>query len=199
MIKAIIFDFGGVFSNYGSFAPFVKFYASKFDKDIDEFYEVIRKHYRDARVNKISGNQFWKEVAKYLGNEPEQVQKDCMKFFGFNEKVRELAVKLKKHYKLGILSNHVENWFDLELKKHKLYDLIDEVVVSYEEKMVKPEEEFYLLIVNRLNVKPNECVFIDDQYRNLVSADKLGIKVVHFRDIEQVKEDLKKLNVNLND
>ncbi len=199
MIKAIIFDFGGVFSNYGSFAPFVKETASKYNKDQDEFYKILRKNYQSARINEISGEQFWKNVAKYLGIGSKQLRKECRSFFGFNEEVKKLAVKLKKRYKLGILSNHIEDWFNLEIKKHKLKDLMDAIVVSYEEKMFKPNKAFYLIITKRLNIKPKECIFIDDQLPNLKSADELGMKVVHFKNISQTIEDLKKLNINLND
>ena len=95
-----------------------------------------------------------------------------------------------------ILSNYGKKTF--ELTKDTALDflpLTDGAIFSYTVKQIKPDIEIYETLLNQYQLKPEECVFIDDRMENIEGAKKAGIHGICFETIEQVKEDLKKYNV----
>jgi 2-haloacid dehalogenase len=68
-------------------------------------------------------------------------------------------------------------------------------VVSGEEKTRKPFPEFYKILLQRYQVKPNEAVFIDDNLRNVKAATELGIKSIFYQNASQLITALKSFNV----
>ena len=52
---------------------------------------------------------------------------------------------------------------------------IDGWVVSYEYKLVKPDEEFFKVLFNKFNLNPEECFFVDDKEKNINAGKKLGM------------------------
>ena len=81
--------------------------------------------------------------------------------------------------------------------KNSFFELFDGGVVSYEEKIIKPEEEIYRLILKRYNLEPSETIFIDDTKANVEGASKLGITTVFLENPNTLREELRKLNLNI--
>lgn len=69
-------------------------------------------------------------------------------------------------------------------------------ILSYQEKVVKPMPEIYQMLIDRYDLVPEECVFMDDTVVNLTGAEKFGIHTIHFRDREQAIEELRRLGVD---
>ena len=74
-------------------------------------------------------------------------------------------------------------------------DYVDGGILSYRDKMVKPEPGIYRLLLERYDLKPEECVFLDDTEKNLEAAEAFGIYTIHFKNKEQAEEELKKIGV----
>ena len=77
--------------------------------------------------------------------------------------------------------------------KYPILDLIEERVISGEEKVLKPNAEIYEILLRRFNIKPEESVFIDDNVNNISVGEAVGIQGVIFKDTEQLKMDLERL------
>ena len=77
--------------------------------------------------------------------------------------------------------------------KYPILDLIEERVISGEEKVLKPNAEIYEILLRRFNIKPEESVFIDDNVNNIKGGENVGIQGVIFKDAEQLRTDLEKL------
>ena len=91
----------------------------------------------------------------------------------------EIIKKLKKDYKVGILSNNVQEWIVQVLKNYKIEDLFDAVIVSSKVGARKPDALIYFEALKRLSVKPKESVFIADEVsEDLVPATGLGMKTI---------------------
>jgi HAD superfamily hydrolase (TIGR01509 family) len=99
---------------------------------------------------------------------------------------------LKPHYKLGILSNAGADWLQTIFTQEQI-KLFDATVLSYQVGMVKPNPRMYEVIAERLNVSPTNCVFIDDQQGYCRAATDVGMKVVWYQNVAQMKTDLKKI------
>jgi len=98
-------------------------------------------------------------------------------------------------YKIYALTNWSAETFPIAVEKFDFLNWFDGVVVSGTEGMRKPAPEFYQLLLNRYNARADESLFIDDNYRNVVAAENLGIQSIHFISPEQLKTELQKRGV----
>jgi len=98
-------------------------------------------------------------------------------------------------YKIYALTNWSAELFPHAISRYDFLNWFDDIVVSGAEKMRKPAPEFYQLLLDRNNVKPEEAIFIDDNYRNVLAAEKLGIKSIHFTSAEALKARLADLGI----
>lgn len=71
-----------------------------------------------------------------------------------------------------------------------LFDRFRDIVVSGDEKLVKPDPAIYHLSLARFGLEPHEAVFIDDNEANVLAARALGIRSVHFQDVESTRREL---------
>jgi 2-haloacid dehalogenase len=140
---------------------------------------LIQKHpHHETNIRAFYGR--WIEM---LGNA----------FEGTVEIFKEL--KESNKYKIYALTNWSAETFPMAQQKFDFLNWFDGVVVSGAEKMRKPTPEFYQILLDRYNVKAQESLFIDDNYRNILAAEKLGINSIHFTSPEQLKEELLKRGI----
>ncbi|MBE6053517.1 MAG: HAD family phosphatase [Clostridium sartagoforme] len=100
-------------------------------------------------------------------------------------------------YNIYYLSNFHELAFHKVTKVNKFFELFDGGVVSYAEKLLKPEKEIYKMILDRYKLNPSETIFVDDMEANVEGAKKLGIKAILFKDAKKLKEELNNLNIKI--
>jgi 2-haloacid dehalogenase len=98
-------------------------------------------------------------------------------------------------YRIYALTNWSAETFPVAFERFEFLKWFDGIVVSGAEKMRKPTPDFYHILLNRYHVKAGEALFIDDNYRNILAAEKLGIQCIHFTSAEQLEEELKKQGV----
>ena len=109
-----------------------------------------------------------------------------------------ILMSLKKNgYKIYYLSNFHQLAFAEVTKKNSFFELFDGGVVSYEEKLIKPEEDIYKLVLDRYKLNPSETIFIDDTKVNVDAANSIGIKGILFKDSEKLREELNSLEVKI--
>ena len=110
-----------------------------------------------------------------------------------NNEILEIIKDIKeKGYNTYVLSNAPLD-IDKYLKDKKLNQLFDGVILSASEKLMKPNQEIYELILNRFNLDAKESIFIDDKLENVEAAKKIGIGAFQFnyKNIEALKEYIK--------
>jgi len=100
---------------------------------------------------------------------------------------------LQNQYRTGLLSNAFSDLRRMLFDVWKIADAFDELVISADEGVMKPDPQIYLLAVDRLNVAPENAVFIDDFERNIIAAREFGLHGILFRSPEQVRQDLNDL------
>ena len=120
---------------------------------------------------------------------------------GFNHKVKEVLKKLKdsNSFKLIALSNvNSSHWDYLLNQKWGFIEYFDELILSHEVHMTKPEKKIFDYAIEKAGCKPEEILFIDDGLNNVVSAKKLGIVGIHFSTAKDLIEELRQLGIRIN-
>jgi putative hydrolase of the HAD superfamily len=112
-----------------------------------------------------------------------------------NQELVVLIHKLRPNYKVGLLSNA---WGDLRQvldTRIPIGHLFDDLVISAEVGLGKPDPRIYHLAVERLGVQPNEAVFVDDVLANVEAASAIGLNAIHYQNNPQLFSDLVKYNI----
>lgn len=210
-IKAIIFDVGGVLSlskspeeshNKETKTKGVHEYiAKKIGFSLDGWFDTIEPFHNKAIKGKISEKEILKKLSERTSVPEKKLRKIIFnaysKNFKKNKKLYKKAFKIKKKgYKIAILS---DQWpiGRRAVMNPKISKKFDVVVVSYEVKLRKPNPEIYDLTLKKLNLKPRECIFIDNHEWNLKPARKKGMKTILFKNNKQLFGQLSKLNINI--
>lgn len=190
MIKAIIFDLGGVVIENGVYVAYQKW--PEFEQTFKEKYLI------SAERGKISTRKLWKNLSLDLPQlKMKEIENYIFKNFVPIPEVFKIAKRLKENYKIALLTNNLAEWFSLLDKKYKLSKIFKNLIVSAKVGIRKPEREIYLLTASRLKVNPQECLFIDDLPENIEGARKAKMRTILFRGPTRLKEELKKLGIKL--
>ncbi len=96
------------------------------------------------------------------------------------------------HYRVVALTNWSAETFPIALDRFEFLQWFEGIVVSGAENTRKPFEEIYQHTLDRFKMQAQECLFIDDNLRNVEGAKALGIQGYHFTTPQQLKEDLLK-------
>lgn len=187
MVKAIIFDCFGVLTTEG----WLNFKEKHFGNS-PELLEQATDLNKRANLGLLSDNEFINQVSG-LANVSEDETRKSLRSNVPNEPLFDyIKNQLKPSYKIAVLSNASANWLP-DLFSSEQIKLIDQAVLSYEAGVVKPDPRSFEVAAEKLGVKPEECVFIDDQERYARAATGVGMKAVWYRDFGQMKADLEKI------
>lgn len=96
-------------------------------------------------------------------------------------------------YHVYLLSNYGRTAFEATSKELGFISLVDGMVISYEVKYVKPEPEIYQALFDKYNLKPEECVFLDDREENIRAAERFGMHGIVVQSKEQADEELRNI------
>jgi len=100
-------------------------------------------------------------------------------------------------YNTYALSNFPETPFEYVHSKYDFFKFFDGLVISYQEKLIKPEEEIYKTLLQKHNLIAGECLFIDDTEIFCLEAQKLGINTILFDLNLDLKSELKKFKIKI--
>lgn len=201
MIKAIIFDYGNVIHKWDN-DIFLNKIIKKSNKNYNYIKDVVfgSKLYRKLDSGVISPTKFFeivKEQCNLLMSKDEFFKAYSDRIFEKITTSIDLAKGLMKNYRVSLLSNTNKIDSDNVIKKSELFTLFDTVTLSFEVKSAKPDKEIFLDALKKLNLKPNECVYIDDIKEYSEAASKIGIHGIHYTSYENLIKELKKLNIKV--
>ena len=146
--------------------------------------------------NLISEEAFWKKIAKLNNMDPSKIPKNLWRegyenLTEVNRDVVFLIKKLKKKYKMAIVSNSIK-FHEKINKKRGILDLFDVVIMSHKVALTKDAKDIFLLAARKLKVKPSESIFIDDVKDFVKVAESAGMNGVVFKNAAQLRADLEK-------
>jgi len=199
-IKAIVFDYGGVietsdFDLFKKIADYLGADKKEFNKiylTFNHLYNVEGKEMKD--VLSLVAEKF-NATSEQIAN-IHKLCEESERSWKVNEKILFLIKKIKKNYKVGVLSNFSSKLRDI-MKDQGTINLFDVIVISNEVGYQKPQPGIFQILFNKLGVKSNEVVFIDDAKSSLFGAEEIGYIPILFTSNEELEKTLNKLGVKI--
>ena len=186
MIKNIIFDIGSVIAYFDE-DEVVKTYSD--DKEVQEFLKENVIHSPEwVKYGLIDlGYVSLEDMGHIICDRTEHVHDDMV-----------MDLSVNHGYRVYILSNTNEKAMARHNEKH-LEDLVDGSVLSYLVHSVKPHTGIYKELLNKYNLNPSECIFLDDRKANTDTANSLGMIGINVvpNSYDDIISSLKKYNINV--
>ena len=188
MIKNLLFDLGGVIMDIRRLNCVASFERLGM-KDADSFLgEYSQKGpFLQLEEGAISEEQFRDAVRQFIDGEVSDEQIDsafCDFLVGIPVHRLKQLRQLKQQYKIYMLSNTNSIMWrsriaeDFRQEGLEREDYFDGIVTSFEAKSIKPDAKIFHTVVEKLGVKPEETLFLDDSRKNLDAAAELGFKTL---------------------
>jgi 2-haloacid dehalogenase len=193
-IKNIVFDFGGVLLDWNPRHLYRTFFGD--EKEMEYFLANICTEKWNAEQDK--GRSFSEGIKLLQSRHPqyrEAIQLFTDKWEDMLKSEMPDSVKLLRelkdqNYRIWGLTNWSAETIQIAYRKHDFFKLFDGIVVSGEEKLIKPDIRIYKVLLDRYLLKAEESVFIDDNPANIKAAQELGFKAILFDNIVNVRERL---------
>ena len=193
-IQAVIFDLGGVLLRTEDPTPRREL-AARLGLSREQIYYHIfdSPSARQATLGQISVDEHWESIRRGLGISVEDFPAVRQAFWAGDRLDTDLVESiraLRPRYKTALLSNA---WGDMRsylTGRWNVADAFDDVVISAEVGIAKPDPRIYRLALERLGVTAGEAVFVDDFLENIEAARALGLHTVHFRTPDQARDEL---------
>jgi putative hydrolase of the HAD superfamily len=199
MIKALISDFGGVLVRTRSGdsrraleqrlgLPPNTIEARVFSSDLS----------LKAMCGGASEDELWRTLERELdlprfGLTRQEFQDEFFVEDYLDEDLVALIRSVRPSLKTGLISNAWDGLREVLRTRVPIADAFDEIVISAEEKIAKPDPRIYHLALERLGVKADEAIFLDDFSENIDAAKALGLIGIHFRSSAQAQRDIRAL------
>ena len=201
---ALIVDWGGVLTN--GLDHMLTNWTGHENIDLDIYYRVFNdwlgpEAEKELRINPVHALETGQmsvpdfeihlaEALLTLGGIKVESQGLLNRMFDFFEHAPDMNGLVHRARKKGIKTALLSNSWGNSYPRHGWDDMFDEVVISGEVGMRKPDANIYHHTLNRLKIKPNEAVFVDDLPHNIKAASDLGMIGILHVDYETTKMEI---------
>ncbi|MFA4992718.1 MAG: HAD family phosphatase [Candidatus Omnitrophota bacterium] len=204
-IKVVLFDLGNVLVDF-NLEPAIKRISNFCNKGPDG----ISRLFLDSGVTgsfekgELSPEEFYKQAKDILdiklGYESfVHIWNEIFFFSSKNRAVYHIANRLKKNYRICLLSNTNILHYNYIKDNFPVFSIFERLFLSFEMGAAKPDKLIYQKVTSALCVWPENIFYTDDRPELIKSASGLGIKSFIFTSAEQLIKDLTGLNIVLGD
>lgn len=199
-IKAVVFDFGNVLLEWNPRHVYRRYFLNN-EEAMEEFLREV--DFMEWNAQQDKGRTFAEGVTELSRQFPQYSDLIQAYYDNWTDSIGdyfsgtvEIMKRLKKAgYPLFGLSNWSAETFPIAREKYDFFNLLDDIVISGEVGMIKPEPEIFELLLEKIGKPANECLFIDDSMTNIEQARKMGFITVHFESPEQLEKELHELKL----
>jgi epoxide hydrolase-like predicted phosphatase len=195
-ISAVIWDLGGVLLRTEDLSS-RQALADRLGKPREELENLVFNGDSGdrAQLGEISVDQHWDNIRRIVGLDAAGISEFRRQFWEGDQldvELVDIIRGLRGRYKTGLLSNAFSDLRQV-ITRLNFSDAFDEMIISSEEHLMKPDPRIYQVALQRLGVAAQEAVFIDDILQNVEGARSQGVKAIHFRQRSQALDELEQL------
>ncbi len=195
-IRALVLDYGGVISKPQN-PENVSNMLQIINQDTSDF-RIIYREKRDNYDNgKLSGDEYWHSILQHYGleqiscNVTKLIQEDIESWTQIDDSmIQFIKESREKLHTLAIISNMTRDCLIFMKKHFQWLELFDELTFSCEFGKNKPDPKIYQAFLSRIEIPPQECLFVDDLVENVDGAMKSGMNVIHFKSFLQFRQEV---------
>lgn len=199
-IKTIVFDLGGVLIDWDP----AYLYRKMFDDPKEMEYFLTEVCSPKWNVEQDAGRS-WEDATNLLLPQFPKYEKEIRAFFGrWTEMLggpidgtvdilRE--IKESGQYRLYALTNWSAETFPYALERYDFLQWFEGILVSGTEKMKKPEQRIYQLLLDRYDIEGQKALFLDDSAANVKGSIDAGMPALRFQNPAQLRKDLQQKGV----
>ena len=185
-VKAIIFDFGGIFIDL-NYAATINAFKQLGIENFDELYSQAQQSnlFDNYETGKISSQRFINGLLNFLptNTTPNQIVQAWNAMLLDIDPVKvNLLAELRESYPVYLLSNTNDLHIDLAFRRWKntigqpIHESFDKIYLSHEVGLRKPNKEIFELVCRENNLNPTETLFIDDTEQHINGAKLIGLQ-----------------------
>lgn len=197
-INTIIFDFGGVLIDWNP----RYMYQDEFEESSEMEHFLNKVCTEDWNLQQDKGRSLAEGTRILQDKFPEHVVKIQLYYDQWEKMIKgyipqnvEVLRKLKEKYKLYGLTNWSAETFPIVFKRFSFFKLFDGIVISGEEKLIKPDKKIFELILERYHLEAQNALFIDDNMNNIQAAKEIGFATIHVLEETDLKNELNALGL----
>lgn len=196
MLRAVFVDFGGVLMRTEDQGPRLRL-AERLGLPPEHLEKLVfgSKSSMRASTGEITEAAHWQWVTDTLGISRQETEKLAADFFSgdrLDVVLIEFLRSLRPQRRIGLISNAWSGLRDY-ITRSDFADVFDGLVISAEVGMVKPDPHIYRLALEKLNVAPEESLFLDDMPANVQAALSIGMQAVQFTRPAETMAELKRI------
>jgi epoxide hydrolase-like predicted phosphatase len=189
MIKAVVLDIGGVLE-WTPPTGHVERWEAALGLRPEELNRTMADVWRGGRLGTLTEQQVEAAFAERLGFSPADLDAFMTGFWNEylgtpNTELIDWFGGLRRRCRTGIVSNSFVGAREREQERYGFEDLTEVIIYSHEVGLAKPDPAIYALVCRRLEVAPEEAVFLDDRQAAVEGAEAIGMTGVLFRDNAQ--------------
>jgi putative hydrolase of the HAD superfamily len=189
MLKSAIFDLNGIFLQSPKLSDrFEKDFGIKSEVFLPALFEIMEKVRQPGAAPAFSYWAPFLETWNITLSEKEfwdywfKAETPSEQMINFSKSLRQKGVKV------FILSNNFKERAEYYGSYPWLHEAVDKVYFSWQTGYVKPDIKAWELLLKENNLKPEDCVYFDDQQKNLDASEKAGIKAYMFTNEEELEK-----------
>lgn len=195
-LRAVIFDYGRVLSAQPD-ADHHTSLVTATGLDDAAFEDHYWAHRHDYDSGALNAHSYWEKIAADGGFpltaelRDQLIEHDSRMWGNLNQPMVDWTQRLVDDgFLVGILSNMGDATRDHLLREHTWLQRLHHLTWSCELLIAKPDPAIYLHTLEKLNVAPEEALFIDDLAHNIAAAKGVGIDGIQFSDVAQLRREL---------
>jgi putative hydrolase of the HAD superfamily len=192
-IRTIFFDFGGVIIGSPNMRWIKRWKRVLGIKDHPEILEMVENPHdsplvKDICLGIIPEDTLWMMMTEKWQLNPALLEKIRGKLFSrrqLNQDILEFMAELQHKYHTAILSNAGDKARQLMVDTYHLDRYVEEIIISAEESVIKPDPRIFEIAMDRLDAEPETSLLLDDTQENVTAARAFGMQAVQFINSQQ--------------
>ena len=195
-IKALIWDMEGVLMLTDESDLPMKV-AKALNAPYEKVREIFFSDYNDrvdlGEVTQDQFNEYILDILQMPGENKYLIEKIINEDFYIDEELLKKIIGMRRDYKMGLISNYSNELRKKIENEWAFKSAFDEIIISCEVCLIKPDPEIFNLMLDRLGVRADESVFIDDRIKNIDGAKKMGFHTIFYTNKGQAMEELARI------